>query len=178
MNNTNQTDNNVTGTPEGVPDSNTEAAPDISLYDRFRAVYMAAQNYLIQEGPLAAPQDSNTEAAQPIEPIAVIQGLLAMIDGLSLYGNALCQLLALDRKPETEEQHATLRAGVLSAFGTEQRFCRAIEQMHRCEMLKAAGIDPSDDAAVIEFFKTQAQGILFEAPSETAQPATAEQPVV
>ena len=154
--NTTQTDNT---TEAGVPDGHLTT--EFTLDDRFHAIFQAAQDYIVQQGP------DLKVAVRPTTPADIVVGLLAMVNGLSLYGAAIHQLILQERKVTNDKERELqdlLCSSVIGAFGTEQRFCHSIEQMHRHEMLKAAGVDSSDEKAVFDFFKDQAEGVFFDAP--------------
>jgi len=147
-------------TQDQVSDSNP------TLDQRFGQVYMNALNYLEARAQAKLPGGNGDPSANEVA-VDVIQDLLTLLNGISLYGAALYQLIQFEAKPEHVERLNILKAGVLNQFVSETRFCATVENMARDQKLKEAGIDPADKAAVEKFYLDQAQNIFFSAPTVT-----------
>lgn len=90
---------------------------------------------------------------------ASLGNTLSLLETVALYARALEANLAMfDRAtseltaPEVQTQKLIF-AGIGSSFPQEADFCRRMETMHRERILKDHSIDPTDDAAVAQFFK-------------------------
>ena len=154
---------------ETTPDPVAEAAP--TLDEQFRSAYTNACAYLEQNVPnrvVPAPPEG-AEALAPIQPVDVVVQLLSLLDGIALYAHATYQLVRVEPKDaEDASRFIQLRDGVLAAFASEQRFCQAIENMTRVELLHRAGVDPTDVEAVKAFFMEQSKNIMFSTAQEAA----------
>lgn len=94
--------------------------------------------------------------------ICALEDVLQILEDVALYSRAIDQLLEVSMSAGQDEAAIETTANQLrTLFTPERAFCTSTELMVRDRLVKDAGIDPTDSAAVVEHFRKIGKELVF-----------------